>query len=139
MPHPTLTTFDAPGFEFCTVRRPRTNTPLQALAILNDVTYVEAARHLAARMLESSLDARARLVHGFRAVLARRPSPAEVVVLKDALAGHLADVEDAGDAVNQLLGVGATAPPDDERTPEWAAYTLLASTLLNLDEALTKR
>ena len=139
VPHPTLTTFDAPGFEFCTVRRPRTNTPLQALAILNDVTYVEAARHLAARMLESSADARARLVHGFRAVLARRPSPAEVVVLEDALAGHLADVEDAGDAVNQLLGVGATAPPEDERTPEWAAYTLLASTLLNLDEALTKR
>ena len=49
------------------------------------------------------------------------------------------DVEDAGDAVTQLLGVGATAPPEDERTPEWAAYTLLASTLLNLDEALTKR
>ncbi|MEC8513211.1 MAG: DUF1553 domain-containing protein [Planctomycetota bacterium] len=139
VPHPTLTTFDAPGFEFCAVRRPRTNTPLQALATLNDVTYVEAARHLAERMMESSPDARARLAHGFRAVLARRPSPAEAEVLAGALAGHLADVEGASGAVNELLGVGATAPPEDERTPEWAAYTLLASTLLNLDEALTKR
>lgn len=139
VPHPTLTTFDAPGFELCTVRRARTNTPLQALATLNDVTYVEAARHLAAAMMESSSEAAARVEHGVRAVLSRRPTDAEREVLAGALARHMDDFRADPAAAVALLSAGATAPTEDRRTPEWAAYTMIASTLLNLDEALTKR
>lgn len=139
VPHPTLTTFDAPGFELCTVRRARTNTPLQALATLNDVTYVEAARHLARRMVDSSEEMPARIEYGVRAVLGRRPTEREADTLVNALIAHTLDMTQDAEAASSLLGVGATAPPVDERTPEWAAYTLLASTLLNLDEALTKR
>lgn len=139
VPHPTLTTFDAPGFELCTVQRSRTNTPLQALAVLNDVTYVEAARHLAKAMMAGAAGTEPRLTLGVRTVLSRRPSPEELDILKGALARHLADFAADPKAASEFLSVGATAPPGPERTPEWAAYTMLASTLLNLDEAITKR
>lgn len=139
VPHPTLTTFDAPGFELCSVKRARTNTPMQALAVLNDVTYVEAARHLAERMLAAPGEPEERLAFGFRALLTRAPSPAELRILGGALARHRADFEENGGAAIELLGAGETARPADERTPELAAYTMVASTLLNLDEALTKR
>lgn len=139
VPHPTLTTFDAPGFELCTVQRSRTNTPLQALAVMNDVTYVEAARHLAKAMIDGAEDPGPRLTLGMRSVLGRRPSPVELGILEGALARHLADFGADPGAASDLLSPGATAPPESERTPEWAAYTMLASTLLNLDEAITKR
>ena len=138
VPHPTLTTFDAPGFELCSVARSRTNTPLQALATLNDTTYVEAARHLAARMMTASEDEQGRFSFAARAVLAREFEPQELAVLKSALRRHVESFRSDLAAVSALLGVGATAPPEGERTAEWAAYTMIASTLLNLDEALTK-
>ncbi|MEM9381232.1 MAG: DUF1553 domain-containing protein [Planctomycetota bacterium] len=139
VPHPLLTTFDAPGFELCTARRPRTNTPLQALAMLNGPTYVEAARHLAQRMLRASEDDDGRLGRGVRLVLAREPSAAEIEVLRGALAGHRERYTSDPSATRELLGVGATAPPEEARTAEWAAMTMVASTLLNLDEAVTPR
>lgn len=139
VPHPTLTTFDAPGFELCTVRRSRTNTPLQALAVLNDTTYVEAAWHLAAVMMEADEDPEARLRHGVRRLLGRWPGEGELGVLRAALDRHRAAFEGDPQAARALLGVGTTAPPPELRTPEWAAYTLVASTLLNLDEALSPR
>jgi len=139
VPHPTLTTFDAPGFELCTVRRSTTNTPLQALALLNGPTYLEAARHLARRMMDASEDEDERLVAGVRIALTRTPLPAELDVLRAALTRQIEDFGSDPVATAALLGIGATAPPPDERTPEWAAYTMLASTLLNLDEAVTKR
>ena len=139
VPHPTLTTFDAPGFELCTVERPRTNTPLQALAVMNDVTYVEAARHLAKVMMEGDREPWARLARGFRALLSRDPSQEELVILDAALTRHRAEFDADPAAAVELLSPGASAPPESERTPEWAAYTMVASTLLNLDEAITKR
>ena len=138
VPHPQLTTFDAPGFELCTARRPSTNTPLQALALLNGPTYLEAARHLARRMLDAG-DADAGLTLGMRAVLSRPPSAGELGVLRAALARHRAEFEADTLAAAELLGVGATAPPGRSRTPEWAAWTMVASTILNLDEAITRR
>src|SRR5205085_9178181 len=78
VPHPALATFDAPSREVCQVRRPRTNTPLQALELLNDVTYVEAARQLAQRMLtEGGTTPESRIAYGFRRATARPPSDAE--------------------------------------------------------------
>ncbi len=138
VPHPTLTTFDAPGFELCSVARSRTNTPLQALATLNDTTYVEAARHLAARMMASSDNVSERLGLAARALLARNLKAQELTVLLSALQRHQESFAGDPAAAAALLGVGATAPPTEQRTPEWAAYTMVASTLLNLDEALTK-
>ncbi|MEM8709559.1 MAG: DUF1553 domain-containing protein [Planctomycetota bacterium] len=139
VPHPSLTTFDAPSFELCVVKRARTNTPLQALATLNDVTYVEAARHLAARMMNAGESFGERLGIAARALLARDLNEAEISVLTSAFARHVGDFEADRAAAVELLGAGATAPPEAERTPEWAAMTLVASTLMNLDEALTKR
>ncbi|QDV09734.1 Planctomycete cytochrome C [Planctomycetes bacterium Poly30] len=139
VPHPTLTTFDAPGFELCSVQRARTNTPLQALATLNGTTYIEAARHLGQRMMDAATGPSRGLQVGGRAVLARDFSAEELALLESALARHTLDFSDDAEAVQALLGEGATAPPAEQRTAEWAAYTMIASTLLNLDEALTKR
>ena len=138
VPHPQLTTFDAPGFELCTARRPSTNTPLQALALLNGPTYQEASRHLAKRMLTAEGE-EARLTLGMRAVLSRGPTGGELEVLKGALGRYRREFEADSMAAVELLGVGATATSPRARTPEWAAYTMIASTLLNLDEAITQR
>jgi len=143
VPHPTLTTFDAPGFELCTVQRSRTNTPLQALALWNDPTYVEAARHLGARMLDAANDDAARLAAGFRATLGRVASAAELDVLGRALEAHRLDYLGDGEAAAQYLAVGASAPSPAELAKrgaaEWAAFSLVAATILNLDEAVTVR
>src|SRR5258707_687197 len=78
-PYPSMLTFDAPSREFCTVRRVRTNTPLQALTALNDPAFFDAAKALATRILkEAAPDTRSRAEHGFRLCVARKPSPTEV-------------------------------------------------------------
>ena len=83
VPHPTTSTFDAPTWEYCTAKRSRTNTPLQALALLNDVTYVEAARSIAQRMmLEGGSEVEQRLRYGFRLTMGRQPGPMEIERLK---------------------------------------------------------
>ncbi|NDD40992.1 MAG: DUF1553 domain-containing protein, partial [Verrucomicrobia bacterium] len=92
VPHPAMLLFDAPFRESCTLRRPRTNTPLQALNLLNDPTYVEAARFLAQRMIKDGGGTEeTRLTHGFRLLLARPPSPAELKVLRGAYERARAD------------------------------------------------
>src|SRR5262249_44554406 len=80
-PPPSLATFDAPDRETCTVRRSRTNTPLQALVLMNDPTYVESSRKLAERMMTSASSADDRIALAFRLATARRPSSEEVAVL----------------------------------------------------------
>ena len=122
---PTMLLLDAPNREVCTVRRSRTNTPLQALALLNEFTYVEAARALAARMkAEGSADP---LAHGFRLVTARRPTAAEKAVLAGGYAADLARFRADPDAAKRLAG-----------DAELAALTLAANVLLNLDEVVTR-
>jgi hypothetical protein len=143
VPHPTLTTFDAPAFEYCVARRARTNTPLQGLALQNDPTYVEAARHLAARMMDTGADDTQRIACGVRAVLSREPRAAELDVLFRSLAGHRASFALDLASAEAHLAVGASAPSPEvlERRgrADWAAYSILAATLMNLDEAVTKR
>ncbi|HEX4609938.1 MAG TPA: DUF1549 and DUF1553 domain-containing protein, partial [Urbifossiella sp.] len=130
---PTMLLFDAPNREVCTVRRSRTNTPLQALALLNEFTYVEAARALAGRMKAEGGAAPAdRLTYGFRLVTARRPTAAELAVLTDGYAADLARFRADPAAAARLLGAGAAD------AAELAALTLSANVLLNLDEVVTR-
>jgi hypothetical protein len=129
---PTMSTFDAPGREACTVRETRTNTPLQALALMNDVTYVEAARVLAQRMLQKGI------AEGFRRVLARPPSPAEEEILKRALASNLEEFRQNPERARKLISVGDSKPDGSIDAAELAAMTTVASLILNLDEAVTK-
>jgi hypothetical protein len=138
-PPPTLATFDAPDRETCTVRRARTNTPLQALILLNDPTYVEASRKLAERMLtEGGPTADERITFAFRLATARKPSARELAVLRKILNRQMAIYEQDHDAAKKLLSVGES--PRDEKLDiaELAAWTTLASVILNLDETVTK-
>ena len=138
-PPPGLNTFDAPDREFCTVRRPQTNTPLQALVLLNDPTYVEAARKLAERMAAEGGAAPAeRIAFGFRLATARPPADAELAVLRETFERRLAHFAANPDAAGKLLGVGES--PRDPKLPpaELAAYATVASMILNLDEVITK-
>ncbi len=138
-PPPQMTTFDAPSREVCTVRRPRTNTPLQALATMNDVQYVEASRHFARRMLlEGGSTYPDRLIHGFRLVTGRKPSPAELEVLVALFQEHHAHYQAKADEAVKLLSIGESKRDESLNASEYAAMTMVANLLLNLDETLTK-
>jgi hypothetical protein len=138
-PPPNMMLFDAPTREYCVVRRPRTNTPLQALALMNDPQIVEASRALAQRMLmEGGKDAESRLSYGFRLATGRRISKDESKVLLEMLNLQLADYRNKVEAADKLLSIGSfKAKPELDRA-ELAAWTMLANTILNLDETITK-
>lgn len=137
-PYPSMATFDAPSREVCTVRRPRTNTPLQALVTMNDPAYVEAAQALARRMIREGGSTEAdRAARGFRLVLSRQPTAAEIdrlVRLHDeAHAEYAAAPADAKKMATDPLG----PPPADLQASmaDLAAWTVVANVILNLDEA----
>ncbi len=135
-PYPSLTVFDAPSREFCTVRRVRTNTPLQALTALNDPAFFEAARALAKRVMkEAGPDDAARIAYGFRLTVTRRPTADE---LKYTLAFYNQELEhfqkDAK-AAREVIQAGDKSPPDAAQV---AAWTMVSNVLLNLDETITK-
>jgi hypothetical protein len=138
-PPPTLATFDAPDREVCTVRRARTNTPLQALVTLNDPVYVEAAQGLARRMAASGGAAGEKARRGFRIVLARQPREEELlrlVKLYEEARGRLG--AEPGNAA-RLSTVPLGPVPEGMDAIELAAWTVVANVLLNLDETLMKR
>jgi hypothetical protein len=140
VPPASLAMFDAPDREKCTARRALTNTPLQALALMNDPTYVEAARALAQRvLLEGGKDEKARVVYAFRLATARKPTGKEIGVLRNLLKGRLTWFRKDRQAAVKLLGVGES-PLDGRLDPaELAAWATVASVLLNLDETITKQ
>ena len=112
MPHPTLATFDAPSFEYCIARRGRTNTPLQALALLNDLTYVEAARNLAQRMLaDVEGDPAGRLGYGFRLATGRHPTPAELDTLASGLEAFIQKYHQDSAAAEAFVAHGESPVP----------------------------
>jgi len=136
---PSMLLFDAPNREVCTPRRSRTNTPLQALALLNEVTYVEAARQLAERMqAEAGPSIESRLQHGLKLVLGREARPEELRILAEGFTADLQQFTAQPELADKLLGVGETPRPANRPTPAAAAWTLTANTLLNLDEATTR-
>ncbi|MCI0639394.1 MAG: PSD1 and planctomycete cytochrome C domain-containing protein [Gemmataceae bacterium] len=137
-PPPQLATFDAPDREVCTVRRSRTNTPLQALVLMNDPTYVEAARKLAERLLKEAQTTDDRLTLAFRLATARTPGEKELGVLRGVLEKQLARYRQNEEAALKLLAVGES-PRDERIAPaELAAWTMVSSVILNLDETITK-
>ncbi len=138
VPQPTMMTFDAAGRETCVVRETRTNTPLQALALMNDVTFVEASRVLAERVMKEEPTREGRLALAFRLLTARRPRPAELAVLRGGFEHHLAEYRRDPKAARKLVSSGES--PRDERLDvrELAAYAAVAGMILNLDETITK-
>ncbi len=137
-PPPALGTFDAPDREKCTARRLLTNTPLQALVLLNDPTYVEASRALAARMLkEGGSTDEGRIRFAFELTVARAPAAKEVEILRSLETRELANYRQHPDAAKKLLSVGESPAPQTDPA-ELAALTTVASAILNLDETVTK-
>src|SRR5205823_512505 len=138
VPPPAMMTFDAAGRETCVVRDTRTNTPLQALNLMNDVTYVEAARVLAQRVMREEKAVADRLALAFRLVLSRRPTQAELDLLCANFAYHLSRFRDNSQAADKLLEMGASPRSVASNIADLAAYMATASVILNLDEAITK-
>jgi mono/diheme cytochrome c family protein len=136
---PNMLTFDVPSREACRVTRARTNTPLQALTLMNDVTFVEAARVLAQRMLrEGGESAEERLAFGFKCVVAREPSAAEMEILRAGLLKRLARYRSNPEEARKLIEQGVYRVDRSLDSAVLAAYTVAASTILNLDEAVNK-
>lgn len=134
--HPAMAAFDAPSREECTVERARSNTPLQALVLLNDPIQVEAARALAARTLrEAGGD---RLAWMFAEVLQRAPTTPELLVLRGQLEKLRRQYGADVDAARALVAVGEQPVPDDVRPPQLAAWTGVARVVLSLHETLTR-
>ena len=138
-PYPSMVTFDAPNREVCTLRRNRSNTPLQALVTLNDPVYVEAAQALA-RLIAAGEGAPERRVRdGFLRVLARPPTEAETKHLAALYRDALARFTSAPEQAAALIANVENPPPVASLPAELAAWTTVANVLLNLDEALMKR
>jgi len=136
---PTMLLFDAPNRETCTVKRSRTNTPLQALALLNEITFVEAAHGFAQRMLaEGGTGPADRIRFGFQLALGRKPTKDELRTLEDGLAADLKFFQSDMQAAEQFSQVGIVSAPKDVPLPDYAAYTLVANVLLNLDEFIMR-
>ena len=138
VPPPSMATFDAPEREFCLVRRSRTNTPLQAFVLLHDPQFIEAARHLAAKMMAAAKDPEARIAHGFRIITARTPSPREQAILQRLYAERLAFYKKDPKAAEALLSIGESKTPETLPTTEHAVWTTVARAMMNLSETITK-
>jgi len=139
VPPPNLNALDAPSREVCTVRRERTNTPLQALVLLNDPTFVEAGRKLAERMMHECGDEPAACIaNAFELVTARKPSGREAAILLAEYEKQRASFAKEPDAAAALLAVGESPRDDRLDAVTHAAWTNVALVILNLDEAVTK-
>ncbi len=139
VPHPTMTVFDAPDREFCIVRRSSTNTPLQALTLLNDPIFVEASRKLAEKaIIQGGNSAGGRIGYAFRLATGRGADAQEMKILTETLGEMLTAYAGDSTGANALLKVGASASNSAIPAHELAAYTAVTSMILNLDEVITK-
>ncbi|MEI6713318.1 MAG: PSD1 and planctomycete cytochrome C domain-containing protein [Verrucomicrobiota bacterium] len=140
IPHPAMLSFGTPFREVCTIQRPRSNTPLQALNLMNDETYIEAARFLAERMISEGGPAlQDRLQKGIQLVLTRHASPKEMAILERAYQRAFEDFSAHPEAAAALLRVGERPHNPALKRTELAALTTVANTLLCLDETVTKQ
>ncbi|MGB8168226.1 MAG: PSD1 and planctomycete cytochrome C domain-containing protein [Chthoniobacteraceae bacterium] len=137
--HPSLLAFDAPSREECTAERVRSNIPQQALVLLNDPTYVEAARNFAARIVrESSGDTAQRIAWAFRQALGRTPRADELQTAMALFGKHLAAYANDPQAAEQFVKTGISPRPEGVNVSELAAWTDVARLLLNLHETITR-
>lgn len=137
--HPAMAAFDAPAREICAVRRARTNTPIQALALMNEPGFVEASRKLAERLLlEAPPELDPQLIYAFRLLTARHPSTEELKFLRQEHAAFHEHYSAHPNSAAKLLTVGESKPNDKLSPVDLATMTAIANTLLNLDEAVTK-
>jgi hypothetical protein len=138
-PHPSLIAFDAPSREECTAERPRSNTPLQALVLLNDPTYVEAARALSEKIVkDGGKTAEERIQFVYRRVLQRTASADELKLLGPLVERHLKEYQADRKAAEALFTVGDKPIPKDGDIAELAAWTSIARVVLNLHETITR-
>jgi hypothetical protein len=136
---PMMVNFDGAGRESCVVRETRTNTPLQALNLMNDVTFVEAARFLGQRMIrEGGPDSASRLRYGFRLATGEAPSVEQEAILRESLQYHLDYFSGKPEQTQALLNQGESRCDPALNPRELAAYASVASLLLNLDKTITK-
>ena len=140
VPPPAMITFDATDRSNCTVRRQATSTPLQALALLNDIQLLEAARFVGARLLnEGGATTEHRVNYGFRLVTGRSPTAKEVATLERAFTEAEQLFANDTEAAAKLLGVGETPVATTLPAAQLAAATMVASALFNHDEAVMRR
>jgi hypothetical protein len=137
-PAPSMSTFDAPSRENFCVGRPRSNTPLQALALMNDVQHFEAARGFAERLLLRTSSEPERLTYAFRCATARMPTKPEHGLLAETLATHRAHYEKNAEAASRVITNGESKPNALLPAPEFAAWTMVANLLLNMDETVVR-
>jgi hypothetical protein len=137
-PHPSLTAFDAPSREECTNERPRSSTPLQALVLLNDPSYVEAARVFAAAAMRNGKSTPERLNAMYRQALSRPAKAEEIKVLEALLEKHRSEFQKDPKGAQELLKVGLAPVPAKADPAELAAWTSVARVVLNLHEAVTR-
>ena len=136
--HPSMLLFDAPSREVCTVKRAHTNTPLQALALMNEVTYVEASRKFAERIIANGVTPGERIAWAFHAATARQPEPTELALLTAGYERRLARFRAQPKTAKQLLGQGESPSDGALDQAELAAMATVATVLLNLDELINK-
>jgi hypothetical protein len=137
LPPPSMSIFDAPSRETCTVRRSTTNTPLQALVLQNDPQFLEAARALGVLMRHAD-SVELGIEIGVERVLGRQPTKLEAELLAKAFKRYQATYASRRDEAKALLSIGEL-PAADGDSADYAAWTLVASTLLNMDEAVSRQ
>lgn len=138
-PPPFMSNFDAPNREQACARRERSNTPLQALQLMNDTQHFEAARALGERLLvEGGGTPEERIAFAYRTILSRQPKPEEVAIVKQALDSYLTRFGKDAEAAKKVVAVGESKPKGNRPEAELAAYTLLSNLILNLDETVMR-
>ncbi len=138
-PPPQMNIFDAPSRESCTVRRERTNTPLQALLLMNEPQYVEAARYLAQRVLDSNAPSDSdRICQMVRWALCREPDEQTIEVIQQTLAANRAEYQSDIQSAKKLVAIGETPASEDDDAAELAAWTMIANLIMNTDEFICK-
>jgi hypothetical protein len=133
-----MTSFDAPNRESYCLRRERSNTPLQALTLMNDVQFFEASRQFAQHVMQTNVSTDARITALFRTATGRFPSAQEAEIIRQSLDQQLAAYTAKPDEAKKAISYGETKPDAKLNPAELAAWTMVANLIMNLDEVVTK-
>jgi hypothetical protein len=137
-PPPNMTSFDAPNRESYCLRRERSNTPLQALTLMNDVQFFEASRNFAQRVLQTAISTDARITALFRSATGRFPNAQEAEIVRQSVEKHLAAYTVKPEEAKKAISYGESKPDEKLNPAELAAWTMAANLVMNLDEVVTK-